>query len=126
MSWLTDKEAIKTALTGYTEIPENKSPEDSSMAHNHKSYSLQLIGLGTTRLTTSNGFTYTHKVRLKVKYLNISPATRDDTAELFISLLESLTGLTRFHNFTTDPVLEDLDNKHSQGLVEFYYGDGGC
>lgn len=126
MSWTLVKEVIKTALDGYTEIPENKLPDVSSMAHNHKSYSLQSIGIGTPHLTTNSGFTYSHKVRLKVKYTNIDSSKRDENVESFLSLVEALTGLIQFNHFANEPTFEDLDNKHSEGTIEFYYGYEGC
>lgn len=126
MSWATYKAAIETVLDGYTEIPENNFPDNSSMAHNHKAYSLQQIGIGTPKLSTASGFSYTHSIRLRVKYTNIDSASRDDNVVLFLALVEGLTGLVQFDNFISEPKFEDLDNKHTQGIIEFYYGYEGC
>ena len=128
MSWATFEAVLDDGFTGYTKIPEGKSIENMP-DNKHKAYELKWIGIGGSQLHTSNNLSYSHKVRLRVSYLNRESDTRETNADLFITLLTAIAALSGFNAFLGDASFLDKENDANQtiGTVEFYFGvDGLC
>ena len=128
MSWATFEAILDDAFTGYTKIPEGKDIEQMP-DNKHKVYSLKWIGMGGIILHTSNNISYAHKVKLRVSYINMESDTRETNADLFITLLTTIAGLSGFNQFITDTSFEDMPSHPEQtiGEAEFYFGvDGLC
>ena len=92
------------------------------MPHNHKYYSLKLKGIGTINEHTSNVISYSHRVILKIKYKGVDSTQRITNEGLFMTLIKSFGGQADFMGFITDPDINDQDDKHIIGNLEFYFG----
>ncbi len=122
MSWSTD--SIKNIMDaqGYVLIPENKTAEESSKAHKHKSYTLKWGGASNVELFIGNDIAFNNKVTMEILYTNIDQGVREENAQLFINLMKAMAKIESFLNFTGDQTFEDIDNKTTKGTLEFYYG----
>ena len=126
-NWSTNRATIVTAIetedSNYKLIPGNKEPEDSVAPQNDKYYSLKLLGIGTTQSQAPNIISFSHRVMLKIKYNNIDSTIRITNEGLFTALIKAIGGLSEFGAFLGEPEIEDLDDKHIQGTMEFWFGE---
>lgn len=124
MSISSYKILIEAVLSGlkYQKVPENKTTEESSMAHNHFSYSLKWIGAMNLTSLTSDKIMWNNVFELIVKYKNINSTEREENAQSFTDLLTAITGISGFLGFLEDAPFEDIDNKHSKGTIKIIIG----
>lgn len=124
MSVATNKALVvaKLSALGYREIPENKIVEDSSFAHNHKSYSLKWVGTQDFTYLSSNKMMWSNRFLLEIKYKNINVSERDENAQFFMDLMEDITAISGFMGFGDDATFEDLDNKHTKASITLIIG----
>ena len=125
MSWAVDRAAIKSAidgLTSYIIIPENKEPEEAPGTHPHRAYSLKLKGITDPVMYTGGNVVYTHSVEVLVKYLGVDDTIMVTNESLFLTLQNTISALTSFIGFNSDPSLEVMDEKHLIGTLDFQYG----
>lgn len=124
MSVASNKALLVAKLTalGYREIPENKTVEDASLAHNNKSYSLKWMGTQDFTYLTSSKMMWTNKFELVVKYKNMNVSERDENAQFFLDLLEDITEVSGFLGFGDDATFEDIDNKHTKATINLIIG----
>ena len=126
MSWATDRAAIVTGLpAGYVNIPLNVEPDgeqDKPISHNHKAYSLKLRGIIDGDLLSSDVFHYSHLVEMKVIYVGVDGTQLITNEGLAMTLVQTISGLSAFHNFAEDPTIEALDSKHIMLTLVFHYG----
>jgi len=125
MSWATDRATIKAAingLSGYIIIPENKDPEEAPGTHSHKAYSIGLVGIADPTMYAGGNVTYSHTVEVLVKYLGVDDTIQATNESLFLTLQNTISALTGFKGFNSDPALEPMDNKHLLGTVDFEFG----
>ena len=122
MSWATYKALVEAELTSYREIPENKSPEETAMSHNHYSYSLNWEGLGDPQYFTNDKIAYYNIAKLEVKYKNMNSDERKTNSDAFIDLIKEITTVSGFAGFVGDATFSNIDNKHSKGTLIFYIG----
>ena len=127
MSWTTYKSTIEAVLTGsgLREIPENKTPEQVALSHNHNAFSLKFGGIGDNSTLTNKGMLTTHSALIEVRYKNINSDARDVNADNFYTLLTEFVSMANFLGFD-EMTFEDLDNKHSIGKITFQVGVDGC
>jgi hypothetical protein len=125
MSWATYKNTIETVLTDndYREVPENKSVEASSQAHNNAVYRLQPVGTSEIIETTSNGIQYNYKVVLELKYTNMDATARHLNFDSFLNVFEAIAMLSEYKGTLSEPTFEDIDEKHSKGMFAFLFGE---
>jgi len=125
MSWAANKNSISTVLdeNDYREIPENKTVETASMAHNNSAYRLQPIGTSPIMETTSNGLQYSHKVLLEIKYKNINSDERHINYQSFLNVFEAIATLDDYKGTLAEPTFEDIDEKHTKGMFIFLFGE---
>ena len=125
MSWATNKNTIAAVLTGnnYREIPENKTVETASMAHNNAAYRLQPIGTGGITEHTSNGILYNHKVMLDIKFKNINSDERHVNYQSFLNVFEAIATLDDYKGTIAEPTFDDIDEKHTKGSFMFLFGE---
>jgi len=112
----------KLTALGYREIPENKTVEDASLAHNNKSYSLKWMGTQDFTYLTSSKMMWSNKFELVVKYKNINVSERDENAQFFLDLIEDITEVSGFLGFGDDATFEDIDNKHTKATINLIIG----
>jgi len=125
MSWAADRATIKTAiegLTGYIIIPENKKPEDAPGTHPHRAFSIALTGVDDPVMHTGRALVYVHSVEVLVKYLGVDDTIQATNESLFLTLQNTISALTGFINFNSEPTLEPMDNKHLLGTLDFQFG----
>ncbi len=124
MSVASNKALLVAKLTalGYREIPENKTVEDASLAHNNKSYSLKWTGTQDFTYLTSSKMMWSNKFELVVKYKNINVSERDENAQFFLDLIEDITEVSGFLGFGDDATFEDIDNKHTKATINLIIG----
>lgn len=124
MSWTTYKTSIVSLLSsyGYREIPENKTVEETAKAFNDKSYRLQYKGVNEIVMMGSDKLQYDNLVSLEVRYKNMYSDQRHDNADDFQTLFTAISGLTGFLGFASNPLFEDIDNKHTKGSFDFIIG----
>ena len=124
MSVASNKALLVAKLTalGYREIPENKTVEDASLAHNNKSYSLKWMGTQDFTYLTSSKMMWSNKFELVVKYKNINVSERDENAQFFLDLIEDITEVSGFLGFGDDATFEDIDNKHTKATINLIIG----
>lgn len=125
MSWDVNKNIIAGVLTdnNYREIPENKTVENCAISHNNAAYRLQPIGTSPIVETTSNGIQYNHKVMLDIKFKNINSTERHVNFQSFLNLFELIARLADYKGTISDPVFEDIDEKHTKGSWMFLFGE---
>ena len=129
MAWSTFESTLDGAFTGYQKVPENKDMAQAPGTAYHKFYTLKWMGMGMLTGHTSDNWSYAHKARIQVSYLNDSGMSdeRDVNADLFVTLVIAISKLASFAGFVSDPSFEDKDNKVSIGTLEIFYGvDGLC
>ena len=128
MSWSTNKTALIAGLpSGYRRIPQNKEPEETLESHNHKAYSLKLKALADVEMHTSNKISFGHSLKMRIIYRGVDGSLLDTNESLFITLIKTISTLTDFKNFNTEPTLEDLDEQHLLGELDFQFGiDTNC
>ena len=124
MSVATNKALLvaKLSALGYREIPENKTTEETSFAHNHKSYSLKWIGTQDFTYLTSDKMMWSNRFFLEIRYKNINSSERDENAQFFMDLMEDITAVSGFMGFGDDAVFEDIDNKHTKATITLIIG----
>ena len=123
MSWATEKAEITGVLTGYTEVPELREHDQSSIVHKKNCFVLK-IGGGRFDELTSNALNGVHKVRLELSYVNNTNANRDTNYATFEGVLTSLAALTNFKGLIDDETtFEDKTEKVTVGTINFYYGN---
>ena len=124
MTWAANRTTIVDGLPeGYVLIPANKEPEDSAMSHNHKAYSLKLKGTTDIDALSSNIYYYSHAVTMRVKYTHEDGTQLITNEGLAMTLMQTLTTLTGFHNFLAEPTIEDIDEKHIVFEIKFHFGE---
>ena len=121
MSWATYKAEITGALTGYTELPQNSTPEEATKGQTHKYFSLKAFG--------SENFDYTSSVQigsylveLQIIYAGLNNSDTTSNFDLFDGVCDSVKTLSNFKGWTDNPSFEEIDKKHSKGVCRFYYG----
>ena len=123
MSWAINKAALIAGLpAGYRRIPKNKEPEETPESHSHIAYSLKLKALADVEMFTANKINFGHSVKMRIIYRNIDNTQLDTNESLFITLIKTISSLTNFKNFDTEPTLEDLDEQHLLGELDFQFG----
>ena len=127
MSWSADRTTIVTAITtansSYALIPENKEPETTAGVLNHLFYSLKLLGIGTANEHSSNIISFSHHVVLKAVYVGVDSTIRITNEGLFMTLVKEIGKTGSFVGFVSDPTIEDIDDKHQMGTIEFLFGE---
>ena len=127
MAWSNDRttivSAITTANSNYSLIPGNEEPETTAATLNHLYYSLKLIGVGTVNEHSSNIISFSHQVMLKTIYVGVDSTIRITNEGLFITLIKQIGKTGSFVGFVNDPTIEDLDDKHLMGTIEFLFGE---
>lgn len=125
MSWATYYNTIKTVLTDndYREVPENKSVERAATSHNQLSFSLKQIGTSEITETTSNGLQYNHKVELEIRYKNIDSTERNVNVDSYLNIFNAIAQLAEYKGTLSEPVFEDIDDKHSKASFTFLFGE---
>jgi hypothetical protein len=124
MSWPANRTTIVTGLTGYTEIPLNVEPDSEHRpeSHNHKAYSLKLKGTTDGDFTSSNILLYSHLVALRVIYNGMDGTKLITNEGLAMSLMQTISALSGFHNFAEDSRIEELDSTHIVFNLLFHFG----
>jgi hypothetical protein len=129
MAWSDFESTLDGAFTGYQKVPESKDMAQAPGTAYHKFYTLKWIGQGMWTGHTADNWSYAHKVRIQVSYVNDSGMSdeRDVNADLFVTLVIAISKLAPFAGFLSDSSFEDKDNKVSIGALEIYFGvDGLC
>ncbi len=124
MSWTTDRATIVSALpSGYVLIPENREPdsEDRAASHNHKAYSLKLTGV-EHEILSADIMHYTYDVAMRIIYVGVDGTIRITNEELAITLMNTISNISGFVNFTDSPTIEEIDEKHIIFELAFNFG----
>ena len=126
MSWSANRTTIVSGLpAGYVNIPLNVEPdsEDRPASHNHKAYSLKLRGTIDGDFTSSNILLYSHLVEMKAIYKAVDGTQLITNEGLAMTLMQTISTLSGFHNFAEPPVIEELDTQHIVLTLIFHFGD---
>ena len=123
MSWATNRATLKAAIValGYQIIPENKEIEERPATANHKWFTMLMAGMEDVEMFTSNKIIYAHPVMVRVVYRGLDDTQLATNETLFITLNKTISALTDFKNYNTEPTLEKLDNKHLIGELDFQF-----
>ena len=125
LSWATNRATIVSGLpSGYVLIPGNREPdsEDRPASHNHKAYSLKLRGTTDGDFTSSNILLYSHLVELRTIYEAVDGTQLITNEDLAMTLMQTISKISGFHNFAEEPNIEELDNKHIVFNMLFHFG----
>jgi len=127
MSWSANRSTIVSGLpSGYTLIPENIEPdsEDRPSSHNHKSYSLKLLGITDAEYQSGSNqeMHYSHTAIMKTIFADSDETIRITNEGLAMTLMQTVSGITGFHTFADDPTIEEIDNKHFVFTMVFHFG----
>jgi hypothetical protein len=125
MSWSANRTTIVSGLpSGYVNLPLNQDPdlEDLPISHNHLGYSLKLKGIIDGDVLSSNVYHYSHLVEMKAIYKGVDGTQLITNEGLAMTLVQTISGISGFHNFAEEPVIEALDTKHIVLTLVFHFG----
>lgn len=125
MSWVSNKSEIVAQMSGYKEIPENKTVEEAPSSYNHKAFEIRL-GQPDIEELTSSAIISSDLVRIRVLYNN-KKASFDENKDSFNDLWESIKTLNKMAGLVTYLYERVADDQYkSVGELEFYYGYRSC
>lgn len=127
MSWVLDKETIRTVLTnlGYTEIAVDEDVEEDPHApHQHKYFKLKKVGYEGLGLT-SNAGAFGHLVLLECYYINNNDNSLDANTDLFSLVVQGIIALAGFHG-EINAEIEDINEHQVKGIFNFNFGFEAC
>lgn len=127
MTYVSDIATLTTALNGlgYTEIPDKLRIGEAD--HSQEDFTFEIEeGNPDLQDETSNGYTYSREIILRVNYTNASNAEYNANRDNFQTVIQTVKALTNFAGIIDFTYARGDHPNYSQGTFNFYYGYNQC